>query len=140
MGNSPGTLTVNGNFTQLANSILEVEIDGNGPGQFDVLNVIGDLDITNGVIDMIFDPGFLSQLVNNTSLMPNLQQLFVSTGDWNVDSSLIQARSGGYQSVALAFDSNGQLASVTATVPVPATLMLLGLGLLMLRAHRKYCN
>jgi len=140
MGNSPGKLTVNGDFTQLVNSIMEVEINGNGLGQFDVLDVIGNLDITNGVIDMIFDPGFLSQLVNNPSLMPSLQQLFVATGTWSVDADLIQARSNGYQSIALVFDTNGRLASVAATVPIPATLLLLGLGLLVLRTHRKYCN
>jgi len=140
MGNSPGTLTVNGDYSQLADSILEVEINGNDTGEFDVLNVLGDLDITGGIIDMIYDPGFLSLLSNDTSLMPNLHQLFVSTGDWNVDTALIQARSDGYHSVALAFDSSGQLAALTTTVPAPATLVLLGMGLLMLCTHRKYAS
>jgi outer membrane autotransporter protein len=40
-GDSPGTLTVNGNYTQNANGTLRVEVAGLGQGQFDLLAVGG---------------------------------------------------------------------------------------------------
>jgi fibronectin-binding autotransporter adhesin len=40
-GNSPGTLTINGNFTQNGTGVYMEEIDGPAPGQFDKLQVIG---------------------------------------------------------------------------------------------------
>ena len=40
-GNSPGTLTINGNFVQNGTGVYREEIDGSAPGQFDLLQVIG---------------------------------------------------------------------------------------------------
>ena len=40
-GNSPGTLTINGNFTQNGTGVYMEEIDGPAPGQFDLLQVAG---------------------------------------------------------------------------------------------------
>jgi fibronectin-binding autotransporter adhesin len=40
-GNSPGTLTINGNFTQNGTGVYLEEIDGSAPGQFDKLIVLG---------------------------------------------------------------------------------------------------
>ncbi len=40
-GNSPGTLTVSGNYTQTANGTLRIEIAGTALGQFDLLAVGG---------------------------------------------------------------------------------------------------
>ena len=40
-GNSPGTLTVNGNYTQNADGTLRIEVAGRSPGQFDLLTVSG---------------------------------------------------------------------------------------------------
>jgi hypothetical protein len=40
-GNSPGTLTINGNFTQNGTGLYMEEIDGPAPGQFDQLIVLG---------------------------------------------------------------------------------------------------
>jgi hypothetical protein len=73
-GNSAGTFTVGGNYTQLANAALEIEIGGTGSGQFDVLNatesaaLAGDLNVTLvedftpawGDSFMIFSTGSLS--------------------------------------------------------------------------------
>lgn len=40
-GNSPGTLTITGDFTQNGAGVFMEEIDGPGPGQFDKLQVTG---------------------------------------------------------------------------------------------------
>ncbi|HEY5706093.1 MAG TPA: autotransporter domain-containing protein [Terrimicrobiaceae bacterium] len=40
-GTSPGTLTVNGNYTQNAGGTLRIEVAGRSPGQFDLLAVSG---------------------------------------------------------------------------------------------------
>jgi uncharacterized protein with beta-barrel porin domain len=40
-GNSPGTLTVAGDYTQTAGGTLRIEIAGTAPGQFDLLSVGG---------------------------------------------------------------------------------------------------
>ena len=40
-GHSPGTLTVNGNYTQAPNGTLQIELAGYNPGQFDLLKVGG---------------------------------------------------------------------------------------------------
>jgi hypothetical protein len=43
-GNSPGTLTIAGDFEQQAGGVLDVQIAGPAPGQFDVLAITGDAD------------------------------------------------------------------------------------------------
>ena len=60
-GTSPGTLTINGNFSQGASGTLEVDIDGTTPGtQFDVLDVSGSASL-DGTLKVVqgggFDPG-----------------------------------------------------------------------------------
>jgi len=48
-GNSPGTLTISGNYTQSAGASLSIEIGGTTPGaQYDVLSVTGNAAITPG--------------------------------------------------------------------------------------------
>ena len=47
-GTSPGTLTVNGDYEQVTGGTLTIDIEGEGDGQFDVLNVIGSGDIDLG--------------------------------------------------------------------------------------------
>jgi T5SS/PEP-CTERM-associated repeat protein len=55
-GNSPGTLTIDGNFEQVG-GVLGIEIAGTGPGQFDVLKVTGDVSLA-GELLLHFIEGF----------------------------------------------------------------------------------
>lgn len=48
-GNSPGLLTIDGNFTQMATGILEMELGGTGMGEFDVLRVLGNVNLDGGL-------------------------------------------------------------------------------------------
>ncbi len=57
-GFSPGTLTINGNYTQLA-GLLELEVAGLGLGQFDQLLIHGLADFEGGIIEISFIDGFL---------------------------------------------------------------------------------
>lgn len=53
-GSSPGTLTVNGDYTHGGNAELLIEIGGTSPGDFDVLHILGDADIQGGTLQVVF--------------------------------------------------------------------------------------
>jgi hypothetical protein len=55
-GTSPGTTTVNGNYTQTA-GVLEIELGGTTAGQFDLLSVTGNTTL-GGAIDVNLFGGF----------------------------------------------------------------------------------
>lgn len=57
-GNSPGTLTLQGNFTQELGSSLVMEIAGFAEGEFDVLHVTGD-SVLNGTLEIRLLRNFL---------------------------------------------------------------------------------
>jgi hypothetical protein len=57
-GFSPGTLTVNGNYTQGSGGSLKEEIAGTGAGQFDVLNVTGTASL-GGTLNISLLNGFV---------------------------------------------------------------------------------
>ncbi|MGI9428317.1 MAG: hypothetical protein ACR2NM_06645 [Bythopirellula sp.] len=57
-GNSPGTLTVEGNYTQCAGAILAIEVAGTGPGVgHDQLDVHGSATL-DGTLDITTAPGY----------------------------------------------------------------------------------
>ena len=54
-GNSIGTLSINGNYTQEKNSTYEVEISPNGAS--DLINISGNAIINGGIVSIIREPG-----------------------------------------------------------------------------------
>jgi len=54
-GDAPGTLTVNGNYTQAADGVLDIEIDG--ASDYDQLFVTGNAQL-NGTLNIAFGGGF----------------------------------------------------------------------------------
>lgn len=58
-GSSPGTLTVNGNYTQGAGGELEIEVGGTGVGEFDVL-AVGGAATLNGTLALVPTDGYES--------------------------------------------------------------------------------
>jgi len=58
-GNSPGTLSVGGDYTQAADASLDIEIGGTDASQFDQLNVTDTLAITGGNLDLLLTDGFV---------------------------------------------------------------------------------
>lgn len=74
-GNSIGTLTVTGDYTQLSGSRLEIEL--NGQGQSDILNVQGQADIQGGELRVLgLNPDVLGHnftFLQAAQLSPNSQ-------------------------------------------------------------------
>lgn len=56
-GNSPGSMTINGNLTQTASGNMAIEIAGTGAGQFDTVNITGNANF-NGKVTVILLSGF----------------------------------------------------------------------------------
>ena len=56
-GSSPGTLTIDGNYTQGADARLLIEIAGLADGEFDVLNITGTATLTGGTLEVVLLPG-----------------------------------------------------------------------------------
>jgi autotransporter-associated beta strand protein len=57
-GDAPGTLTINGDYTQTSNGTLLIDIAGASPGQFSVLNVTGTATL-DGTLDLVLVDGFI---------------------------------------------------------------------------------
>lgn len=56
-GHSAGTISINGNFNATPNSIFDFEIGGVNPGEYDVINVTGDVTL-NGTFNTSFIDGY----------------------------------------------------------------------------------
>jgi T5SS/PEP-CTERM-associated repeat protein len=57
-GNSPGTLVIEGDYTQTATGKLTIETAGLGDGEFDLLHVTGDATL-DGTLEMLFPGAYL---------------------------------------------------------------------------------
>lgn len=127
-GNSPGTLTIDGDLEILSGSLL-LEIEGFGAGQFDVLNVTGRILGSSLVIDLQVADGLdlsgtaLEMLnIGDISTLPALSLLVNGAAMPGID--LFTNGAGGF--------ALGGVSPYAAPVPLPAAwpLMLAGLGAL----------
>ncbi|MFK7958280.1 MAG: hypothetical protein AB8B96_19445 [Lysobacterales bacterium] len=101
-GNSPGTLTLDGNL-DLRGGVIEVEVMGLGDGQYDVLQVAGTASLAGGVIRFIFTD-FLPQ--------ENDQLTFLQSGaGLTLDQSMRYEYEGAIDGFAfdVVQDSSGRL-------------------------------
>lgn len=134
-GLSPGQLTIDGGLSVTGGTLI-VELFGLGAGEFDTINVLGTADLTNAIVEFVFDGSFLPS-ANDTFdflLADNvlgLDTAFFSysglAGGLAFDISTLSGGSG------LRFTA---LNDVVAQVPEPETLALLLLGLVGLYGSR----
>lgn len=133
-GASPGILTVNGDF-EVLNGALQIEIGGDQPGEFDVLNILGDFIATEPfTIDIAFIDDFAPEEGQSFTFLDiegddePLQTLF-DNGDVDV---VVSGLGNGFE-----FASNfigGEFTTTTTAVgavPLPPGFVLY-LGLLAL--------
>ena len=107
-GNSPGTFTINGNLVLLSSSNLNMEIAGLDAGQYDIIDVKGDITL-GGKMNIIVDTsmGYSGQL--DDTFTP-IKWLSSSGGSMAVAST-----TPGY-SFDFSIDANG-VSVVTALIP-----------------------
>lgn len=133
-GNSPGTLTIQGSLQ--SHGLIEIQVAGLRPGQFDVLNVLGSAVLAGSKIEFIFENGFLPKtgdsfdfLSGTTNPVPLAGAIYDYTGAGPGFEFDVDAQTG----VFLALND------ASPPVPEPETYALFGTGLavlMLLRARR----
>ncbi|MFA9476990.1 PEP-CTERM sorting domain-containing protein [Phycisphaerales bacterium AB-hyl4] len=129
-GQSPGTLTIEGDFTQNALGQLVIEIASLMSGSFDQLLVSGDA-ILGGELEVIllegayFMQGDTFEILTATSIAGSFDSVILPTDEW------------GQSIFAFVQDGNHLTLTALQTVPEPGTLALLGLGLIALHRRRR---
>ncbi|MBZ5724381.1 MAG: hypothetical protein LAP87_05230 [Acidobacteriia bacterium] len=128
-GNSPGTLTINGNFTQTMGSFMNIELGGPGLGQFDQLNVNGDISLA-GTLAILLYGGYAPA---GGTTFDILNWTGVRTGSF--DAITFPTLASGYSFLSLWGDKSLTLEVLYQgggnTVPEPATYFLIAAGLLV---------
>jgi len=135
-GDAPGTLTVAENYTQQSSGILLIDIVGHSPGQFSVLNVLGNASL-NGALDPVLLNGFI----------PMIGQSFVFLDYSNLSGAFSsienQVFDNGMEKWSVTYGSRDAILTAESTTSVPdcgSTLVLLTLSLLGLLTYRQKCQ
>jgi hypothetical protein len=129
-GNSPGTMTIDGDFTLDGSGILDIEIGGFTPGSFDFLNVTGTAFLPGGNINFSFLSGY--DIVADVGPGQSWKFSFLEAGD--IHSIFDPAINFNFPSLPYfqfdVFRQDKELVfEATNTVPLPPAIILGGIGL-----------
>ena len=134
-GNSPGTLSITGDFTFLATSIFQVELGGTTQGtDYDFLNVTGSA-VLGGTLSLAFLNGFQSA-VQPADSFTVLNAASLSGAFANAASGARLTTTDGLGSFLVNYNGLAVTLSGFQAVPEPSTWTLLGLGGLAMLAQR----
>ncbi len=133
-GNSPGLLTLEGDFT--FGGILEIEIAGLEEGLFDRLIVDGDMFVAGGLIEFVFLDNFLPEagdsfefltVTGEISGLETLEFAFVNVlSGFEFDLMFSELANGGIRFDLMTIMAGGVPDS---EIPIPATWLLFASGL-----------
>ncbi|MFO1321610.1 MAG: hypothetical protein U1F52_18525 [Burkholderiales bacterium] len=133
-GNSPGILTIDGDFGFTnpsgfgsSGGRLVIELGGHAPGTgYDVLHVLGDMDLDGGILELVAIDGFVPDAGD---VFAFLRVEGAVTGNF---ATLVDHTGLGWTLDDLQFGPGGAIGLNVAAVPEPEQWALIGAGLVLM--------
>lgn len=135
-GASPGLLTIEGDYTQLVDAFLEIELGGLVRGdEYDALDVTGNLTLA-GTLDVVWYDGFTAALGNTFDIFDwgTIDGMLAGTFD---TINLPDLDFGLFWDISSLYADGSIFVTGTDPIPEPATMLLLGTGLIGLAGIRR---
>jgi autotransporter-associated beta strand protein len=129
-GDAPGTLAINGNYTQASNGRLLIDIAGTNNGQFSVLDVLGNADL-DGFLHPVLLNGFTPTIGESFTFLDYVSLTGAFSGIQN------QVFNNGTERWLVTYQATDAVLTATKNVPdYGSTFPLLTLSLLGVLTYR----